>query len=100
MRPRPDTFALTAVLGLLTALGPLSTDMYLPSLPDISVKLAATTAQTQLTLSVFLLGFAAGQVVYGPFSDRFGRRPVLLSGLAAYLVGDCRPAPSPPASRC
>lgn len=86
MRLRPDTFALTALLGLLTALGPLSTDMYLPSLPDISVKLAATTAQTQLTLSFFLLGFAAGQVVYGPFSDRFGRRPVLLAGLAIYLV--------------
>jgi MFS transporter, DHA1 family, multidrug resistance protein len=86
MKLRPDTFALTAVLGLLTALGPLSTDMYLPSLPDISVKLAAGTAQTQLTLSVFLLGFAAGQVVYGPFSDRFGRKPVLLFGLGAFLL--------------
>ena len=86
MRLRPDTLALTALLGLLTALGPLSTDMYLPSLPDIAVRLQAGTSKAQLTLSFFLLGFAAGQIVYGPFSDRFGRRPVLLTGLAIYLA--------------
>jgi DHA1 family bicyclomycin/chloramphenicol resistance-like MFS transporter len=85
-RLKPDTFALTAVLAFLTALGPHSTDMYLPSLPDISVKLGATVARTQLTLSIFLLGFACGQVVYGPFSDRFGRRPVLLFGMGLFIV--------------
>lgn len=84
---RPDTFALTALLALLTALGPLSTDMYLPSLPAIGTALGAGTASVQLTLSVFLLGFAAGQIVYGPFSDRFGRKPLLVAGLALFVVG-------------
>ncbi|MHB2167292.1 multidrug effflux MFS transporter [Alsobacter sp. R-9] len=93
---RPDTFALTVVLALMTALGPLSTDMYLPSLPDISVTLGASTAHTQLTLSVFLLGFACGQIVYGPFADRYGRRPPLLAGFVLYIVATalCSLAPT------
>ena len=93
---RPDTLALTVVLALLTALGPLSTDMYLPSLPAIARALGADTARTQLTLSLFLVGFAAGQLIWGPLSDRFGRRPVLLTGLAIFIVatGACALAPS------
>ena len=93
---RPNTLALTALLGLLTALGPLSTDMYLPSLPAIGLALGADTAAVQLTLSVFLLGFAAGQVVYGPLSDRFGRRPPLLAGLALFVAASvlCALAPT------
>jgi len=93
---RPNTLALTALLGLLTALGPLSTDMYLPSLPAIGLALGSDTAAVQLTLSVFLLGFAAGQVVYGPLSDRFGRRPPLLAGLALFVAGSflCALAPT------
>jgi MFS transporter, DHA1 family, multidrug resistance protein len=83
---KPDTLALTAVLALLTALGPLSTDMYLPSLPAIAQDFRAGPAQTQLTLSVFLLGFAVGQFVYGPVSDKTGRRPVLLFGLGLFLL--------------
>src|SRR5215210_3235221 len=83
---KPDTLALTAVLALLTALGPLSTDMYLPSLPAIAQNFRAGPAQTQLTLSVFLLGFAVGQFVYGPVSDKTGRRPVLLFGLGLFLL--------------
>lgn len=89
MRPpmlKPDTLALTIVLALLTALGPLSTDMYLPSLPAIAWEFGATTAQTQLTLSAFLLGFAVGQFVYGPVSDKIGRRPVLLFGLGLFIL--------------
>ncbi|MFL5156950.1 MAG: MFS transporter, partial [Microvirga sp.] len=86
MRLRPDTLAMTVMLALLTALGPLSTVMYLPSLPAIARDLKATTAQTQLTLSAFLLGFAVGQFVYGPISDKVGRRPVLLAGLALFLL--------------
>lgn len=84
MRLRPDTLALTALLATLTALGPLSTDMYLPSLPDISRLLSATTAETQLTLSAFLVGFALGQVAYGPISDKYGRKPVLIAALLVY----------------
>ena len=83
---KPDTLALTVVLALLTALGPLSTDMYLPSLPTIARDFGASTAQTQLTLSAFLLGFAVGQFVYGPVSDKIGRRPVLLIGLGLFVL--------------
>jgi DHA1 family bicyclomycin/chloramphenicol resistance-like MFS transporter len=84
MMLRPDTFALTAVLGLLTAVGPLSVDMYLPSLPEIGRELAASPAQVQLTISFYLVGFAVGQIVYGPLSDRHGRKPVLLAALGLF----------------
>jgi len=84
---RPGSFALTLLLSLLTGLGPLSMDMYLPSLPAIAQALAASTAQVQLTISSYLFGFAAGQIVYGPISDRFGRRPVILAALVLYGIG-------------
>jgi MFS transporter, DHA1 family, multidrug resistance protein len=83
---RPDTFALTLLLALLTGLGPVSTDMYLPSLPEIGRVLHASTGEVQLTISSYLFGFAAGQIVYGPISDRFGRKPVLLAALVVYGI--------------
>lgn len=83
---RPGTFALTALLAALSAIGPLTTDMYLPSLPDIAHQLDATTAQVQFTISSYLLGFAAGQIFYGPISDRHGRKPVLLAAIGLYCV--------------
>ena len=83
---RPGTFALTALLAALTAVGPLTTDMYLPSLPDIAHRLDASTAQVQLTISSYLIGFAVGQIVYGPVSDRHGRKPVLIAAVALYCV--------------
>ncbi|MGO9049506.1 MAG: multidrug effflux MFS transporter [Xanthobacteraceae bacterium] len=83
---QPGTFGLTLLLAMLTALGPLSMDMYLPSLPDISHVLAAPTARTQLTVSSYLIGFAVGQMIYGPLSDRYGRRPVVLAAVALYLT--------------
>jgi DHA1 family bicyclomycin/chloramphenicol resistance-like MFS transporter len=83
---RSGTFALTALLAALTAIGPLTTDMYLPSLPDIARQLGASTAQVQLTISSYLIGFAFGQIVYGPVSDRHGRKPVLLAAVVLYCV--------------
>ena len=83
---RPGTFALTALLAALSAIGPLTTDMYLPSLPDIARQLDASTAQVQLTISAYLIGFAVGQIFYGPVSDRHGRKPVLVAAIALYCV--------------
>jgi MFS transporter, DHA1 family, multidrug resistance protein len=84
---RPGTFALTLLLSLLTAIGPMSMDMYLPSLPELGRALHATTGQVQLTISSYLFGFAIGQLFYGPISDRFGRRPVLLAALVLFGFG-------------
>ena len=83
---RPGTFALTILLAALSAIGPLTTDMYLPSLPDIARLLNASTAQVQLTVSAYLLGFAFGQIFYGPLADRHGRKPVLLWAMALYCA--------------
>jgi DHA1 family bicyclomycin/chloramphenicol resistance-like MFS transporter len=95
---RPGTFALTALLAALSATGPLTTDMYLPSLPDIARQLNASTAQVQFTISAYLIGFAVGQIFYGPVSDRHGRKPVLMAAIALYCVA--WPAHSPPRSKC
>ncbi|HWC93822.1 MAG TPA: multidrug effflux MFS transporter [Pseudolabrys sp.] len=83
---RPGTFALTALLAALSAVGPLTTDLYLPSLPDIVQRLGGTAAQGQLTISAYLIGFAVGQILYGPLSDRHGRKPVLVGALALYCA--------------
>ena len=83
---RPGTFALTALLAALSAIGPLTTDMYLPSLPDIARQLSASTAQAQFTISAYLIGFAVGQIFYGPVSDRHGRKPVLIAAIALYCI--------------
>ncbi len=73
-------------LTALVAYGPISTDLYLPSLPAMQQAFATDIAAVQLTLTAFVWGFAVAQLVYGPLSDRFGRRPVLLGGLVVYLV--------------
>jgi DHA1 family bicyclomycin/chloramphenicol resistance-like MFS transporter len=87
MRPLArDSSALVFLLGCATALGPLSTDMYLPSLPALVTLYGSDMATVQLTLSAFLAGFAVMQLVYGPLSDRYGRRPVLLGGVALYTL--------------
>lgn len=93
---RPNTIALTGLLGLLTAFGPVATDMYVPSMPDIGHLLAASTSQVQLTLSSYLVGFAIGQVIYGPLSDIWGRKPVLLMALVLFCTASlaCALAPT------
>ncbi|MBA4710607.1 Bcr/CflA family multidrug efflux MFS transporter [Aquitalea aquatica] len=77
---------LIVLLGVLVAFGPLSIDMYLPALPAIAADLAAPVARIQLTIGGFLAGFCGGMLLYGPLSDRYGRRPVLLTGLSLYLA--------------
>lgn len=93
---KPNTFALTALLAALTALAPLSTDLYLPTLPDIGRAFGVSPSQVQLTLSAYLVGFALGQISYGPISDWYGRRSGLLVALVCYCVGSliCLMAPS------
>src|SRR5215510_2057804 len=83
---RPDTLALTALLALLTAVGPMSVDFYLPSLPEIGRVFGASPQQVQLTLSGYLACFAVGQIVYGPISDHVGRKPVLLTALSPVVA--------------
>ncbi|WP_192871718.1 Bcr/CflA family efflux MFS transporter [Variovorax sp. JS1663] len=74
------------VLALLLGIQPVTTDLYLPALPTLTAALGARMGQAQLTLSALLLAFGCAQLVLGPLSDRFGRRPVLLWGLAAYVL--------------
>lgn len=94
--PVVDSPGLRILLTALVAIGPLSTDLYLPSLPVLVTVFGADVSTVQLTLSVFMAGFAASQLVYGPLSDRFGRRPVILGGMAVYFAATvaCALAPS------
>ena len=82
----PASFGMLALMTAMVAIGPVSTDLYLPSLPSIGGALAADASTVQLTLGVFMGGFAAGTLVYGPISDRFGRRPTMLSGLVLFAA--------------
>lgn len=86
---------LVLVLGSLTALGPLSIDMYLPSLPALQRDLGTTASLTQLTLAAYFAGLGLGQLVYGPLSDRFGRKRPLYAGLAIYVLASIACAASP-----
>ena len=74
------------ILAALLGVQPLTTDLYLPALPALTEGFGAPMTQAQLTLSSLLLAFGLSQLAWGPLSDRFGRRPILMSGLAAYVV--------------
>jgi MFS transporter, DHA1 family, multidrug resistance protein len=87
MLSKSGTLTFILFAGGLFAFGPLSTDMYIPSLPSLAQSLDTTVPAVQLTLSVYLLGFALSQLFYGPIADRFGRKPTILCGIAIYLVG-------------
>ncbi|AGE25855.1 multidrug effflux MFS transporter [Pseudomonas poae] len=83
MNPRAR---LIVLLSSLTAFGPFSIDTYLPSFPQIAEDLSTSTAQVQHTISAFLAGLCLGMLCYGPLSDRYGRRPLLLGSLVLYAA--------------
>jgi DHA1 family bicyclomycin/chloramphenicol resistance-like MFS transporter len=74
------------LLSLLLGIQPVATDLYLPALPAIKAEFGAELSQVQLTLSALLLAFGTSQLVWGPLSDRFGRKPILLCGLSAFTL--------------
>lgn len=78
--------ALIVVLGCLTAVTPLTIDMYVPGFPDMAAALRTGDAAVQLTMTAFLAGLVAGQFVLGPISDRLGRRGLLIGGTIAYVI--------------
>lgn len=74
------------ILGAMTALGPFTIDTYLPAFNQMAADLGTTVARVSLSLSSYFIGIAAGQLIYGPLLDRFGRKPPLYAGLLIYLV--------------
>ncbi len=83
------------ILSLLLGMQPITTDLYLPALPALTQGFAAPMAQAQLTLTALLLAFGLSQLVWGPLSDRYGRRPILLIGLSAYVLAAVASALAP-----
>jgi MFS transporter, DHA1 family, multidrug resistance protein len=96
---RPSSFAFTVLLGLLAAVPFASIDMSLPAVTATGAALGALPGQVGLTMSAFMLSLAAAPLVYGPLSDRYGRKPVAVSGVTLFVVGSlaCALAPSLPA---
>ena len=86
MNNRDTSPALTILLGALIALPALGTDLFVPALPALALALSAPVSAAQLTITTYFIGLAAGQLLWGPFSDRFGRKPMLLAGLAIMLA--------------
>ena len=83
---RLTSLSTTILLAAAVALGPLATDMYLPAMPTLGATLLADTGQVQLTLSIYMIGFALAQLVCGPLADRFGRKPIMLGGLLLFAI--------------
>lgn len=85
-RAAHPSWGMITLLGAMAAFGAISIDMYLPAMPAIGDSLNATAGDVQRTLSSLLVGLAIGQLVYGPLSDRIGRRPPILVGVALYVA--------------
>jgi DHA1 family bicyclomycin/chloramphenicol resistance-like MFS transporter len=90
-----DYYKLAVILGALTAMGPLAIDTYLPALPTIARDLGTSSALVQVSLSVYFVGIAIGQAIYGPVSDRIGRKPALYMGLSLFVGASVGCAISP-----
>src|SRR5205085_6837712 len=82
----------------LASIGPFSVSLYLPALPALAEALGASSAEGQLTLTLYLAGFAVAQLVYGPASDRIGRRPTMIAGLVVYVSASLIAAAAPSVS--
>lgn len=91
----PSLPHIALVLGPLTALGPLATDLYLPALPGMEAALGTDAAGVQATLIAYFAGFGLAQLVWGPLVDRYGRRPVLLVGTALFALASLGRAVAP-----
>lgn len=92
---RPVPLSWLGVLALLTAVAPLSIDMYLPAFPAMAEEFGTTASAVQLTLTTFMVGLALGQLVIGPLSDRFGRRPLMLAGTLVCVLASAACALAP-----
>ena len=87
---------LAVVLGVLSAIGPLAIDMYLPALPSIGQSLGSSLTAVQMSLLVYFLSLGIGQAIYGPLSDQIGRKPPMYFGLVLFIAGSigCALAPN------
>ena len=81
------TFLLIVILGAIAALTPLAIDMYLPAMPEIAKDLGVLPGDVQQTLAAYTAGFALGQLIHGPISDSYGRRPILMAGTFLFMIG-------------
>lgn len=79
-------FLLFLILGAIAALTPLAIDMYIPAMPTIASDLKVSSSSVQITLTVYIAGFSLGQLLHGPLADSFGRRPILLTGIAFFAI--------------
>ncbi len=91
-----STLRLVVVLGVLTAIGPMAIDMYLPALPSIGQSLGTSLTAVQMSLLVYFLSMGVGQAIYGPLSDQVGRKPPMYFGLVLFIAGSigCALAPN------
>ena len=87
VRTKRENFFLILILGALSTVTPFSIDMYLPAFPQIAADLNATIAQVSFSVSTYFMGFAFGQLIYGPLLDRFGRKRPIYFGLTLYVLG-------------
>lgn len=93
--PAMSPLLIVVLLALLLGMQPVTTDVYLPALPAIQAGFGASVAEAQATFSALLLAFGLSQLVWGPLSDRFGRRPILLVGVALYVLASAACALAP-----